>query len=189
MIRTKAVLGALLFATLAFGQFETSEVLGTVRDPLQKPVPKATVTLTNQDTHIEAKTTTDDNGNYDFFNVKVGRYTVTAESVGFSKFSSPDIAVEVNARQRVDALLQVGSITETVIVNGQASVVETDTSEHSQVIGTQAMVELPLNGRQYSSLALLIHQRSRFSGRDRILAHQYAARGRVQRQRNAQYLQ
>jgi hypothetical protein len=155
MIRTKAVLGALLFATLAFGQFETSEVLGTVRDPLQKPVPKATVTLTNQDTHIEAKTTTDDNGNYNFFNVKVGRYTVTAESVGFSKFSSPDIAVEVNARQRVDALLQVGSITETVIVNGQASVVETDTSEHSQVIGTQAMVELPLNGRQYSSLALL----------------------------------
>jgi hypothetical protein len=155
MIRTKAVLGALLFATLAFGQFETSEVLGTVRDPAQKPVPKATVTLTNQDTQIEAKTTTDENGNYNFFNVKVGRYTVTAELVGFSKFLSPDIGVEVNARQRVDAVLQVGSITETVTVSGQASVVETDTSEHSQVIGTQAMVELPLNGRQYSSLALL----------------------------------
>ena len=61
----------------------------------------------------------------------------------------------MNARQRVDATLQVGSVTETVTVSDQASVVETDTSEHSQVINTQAIVELPLNGRNYSSLALL----------------------------------
>jgi hypothetical protein len=118
-------------------------------------VSNATVTLLNQDTNIAAKTTTDANGEYDFFNVKVGRYTITVEQTGFSKFSSSGIAVEVNARQRVDAVLQVGAVTETINVSSQASVVETDTSEHSQVIGTQAMVELPLNGRQYSSLALL----------------------------------
>ena len=88
--------------------------------------------------------------------MKAGRYTVAVELTPDSrKFSSPDINVEVNARQRVDAVLQVGSVTETVTVNGTASVVETDTSEHSQVINTQEMVELPLNGRQYSSLALL----------------------------------
>jgi outer membrane receptor protein involved in Fe transport len=138
-----------------FAQFETSEVLGTVRDASQKPVAKAAVTLTNQDTGIAAKTSTDASGNYDFFNVKAGHYTVAVESAGFSKFSSPDIAVSVNARQRVDVVLQVGQVSETVTVSGQASVVETDTSEHSQVIGTQAIVELPLNGRQYSSLALL----------------------------------
>ena len=148
-----ALLGATGFA--CFAQFETSEVLGTVRDPGQQVVPKATVTLTNQDTKAEAKTTSDAAGNYDFFNVKVGRYTVTVEAPGFSKFSSPDIAVAVNARQRVDAVLQVGSVTDTITVTGQASVVETDTSAHSQVINTQAIVELPLNGRQYSSLALL----------------------------------
>ncbi len=142
-----------LFAALALGssacfaQFETSEVLGTVRDASQKPVAKATVTLTNQDTQIEAKTATDGNGNYDFFNVKVGRYTVTVELAGFSKFSSPDIDVAVNSRQRVDATLQVGAVTDTVTVTDQASLVETDTSEHSQVIGTQTIVELPLNGR------------------------------------------
>ena len=55
----------------------------------------------------------------------------------------------------MDAVLQVGAVSETVTVNGQASVIETDTSEHSQVIGTQAIVELPLNGRDYASLALL----------------------------------
>ena len=152
---------ALILAPFASAQFETSEVLGTVRDASQAPVAKATVTLTSQDTHIEAKTTTDSNGNFDFFNVKVGRYTITVEQAGFSKFSSPDIAVAVNARQRVDAVLQVGAVSETVSVSGQAAVVETDTSEHSQVVGAQAMADLPLNGRQYSSLALLatnVHQ-------------------------------
>src|SRR3984957_9340549 len=156
IFRTLSILCLLTLGSSAcFAQFETSEVLGTVRDSSQNPVAKATVTLTNQDTGIAAKTTTDASGNYDFFNVKVGRYTVTVELTGFSKFSSSDIGVEVNARQRVDAVLQVGSVTETVIVNGQASAVDTDTSEHSQVVGTQAVVELPLNGRDYASLALL----------------------------------
>lgn len=154
--RTMAVFAVLALGSSAcFAQFETSEVLGTIRDASQRPVAKAAVTLTNQETHIEAKTTTDAGGNYDFFNVRVGRYTVTAELPGFSKFSSPDINVEVNARQRVDAALQIGSVTDTVTVNGQASVVETDTSEHSQVLGTQAIAELPLNGRDYATLALL----------------------------------
>src|ERR1700722_4761281 len=162
IFRTLSILCLLTLGSSAcFAQFETSEVLGTVRDSSQNPVAKATVTLTNQDTGIAAKTTTDASGNYDFFNVRVGRYTVTVELTGFSKFSSSDIGVEVNARQRVDAVLQVGSVTETVIVNGQASAVDTDTSEHSQVVGTQAVVELPLNGRDYASLALLatnVHQ-------------------------------
>jgi len=145
----------LLMATSLFAQFDTSEVVGTVRDASQRTVTNAAVTLTSQDTGIVAKTTTDEAGNYDFFNVKVGHYTITVEATGFSKFSSADIAVAVNARQRVDATLQVGSVSETVTVNDQASVVETDTSAHSQVINTEAIVELPLNGRQYSSLALL----------------------------------
>ena len=136
-------------------QFETSEVVGTVRDASQRSVAKAAVTLISQETGIEAKANTDEAGNYDFFNVKVGRYTITVEATGFSKFSSADIGVAVNSRQRVDATLQVGSVSETVIVSAQASVVETDTSAHSQVISTEAIVEMPLNGRQYSSLALL----------------------------------
>lgn len=155
MIDRKVLLAGLLLSTSAFAQFETAEVVGTVRDSSQQFIAKAAVTLTNQETGIEAKTTTDDGGNYNFFNVKVGRYTITVEAAGFSKFSSTDIAVAVNARQRVDATLQVGAVTETVTVSEQASAVETDSSEHSQVVGTHAIAELPLNGRQYSSLALL----------------------------------
>ncbi len=123
MPSTKVIAGFLFFGALAFGQFETSEVLGTIRDATQKPAANAAVTLINQDTGIEAKTSTDESGNYDFFNVKVGRYTITATLTGFSKFSSADIAVNVNARQRVDAVLQVGSVADTVTVSDQASIV------------------------------------------------------------------
>jgi hypothetical protein len=136
-------------------QFETSEVLGTVRDDTGGVVAKATVTLLEQETGIESKATTDENGNYDFFNVKVGRYTVTVEAVGFTKFTTTDVTVDVNARQRVDMALEVGAITETVEVTGVAAVLETDSSEHSQVINTRQVVELPLNGRSYADLALL----------------------------------
>jgi hypothetical protein len=144
-----------LLSLPVFGQFETSEVVGTVRDPSGAFVSSAKVTLTNQNTGVEATANTDSNGNFDFFNVKVGRYTVTVEHPGFTKFNTSDVQVDVNARQRVDVTLQVGAVTESVNVTGAASALETDSSEHSQVISTQQVVELPLNGRNYADLALL----------------------------------
>lgn len=155
MLTTKVIAGVLFFVALSFGQFETSEVLGTVHDPSQKPIANATVTLLNQETGIEAKAATEAGGEYDFLNVKPGRYTVTVEQPGFSKFSSPNIQVEVNSRQRIDPVLQIGAVSDTVVVNAEAPLVETDTSEHSQVIGAQTIVDLPLNGRDYTNLALL----------------------------------
>jgi hypothetical protein len=151
--RAILTLALLLLPFSLFGQ--SSEVLGTVHDPSGAPIAKVNVTLINQDTGIEAKTTTDDAGNYDFFNVKVGRYAITAEQTGFSKFNTTDVRVDVDARQRVDIGLQVGAVTTSVEVSGTAAVLETDASEHGQVINTQQVVELPLNGRNYADLALL----------------------------------
>ena len=148
-------LGCVLCAPLLFGQFETAEVLGTVKDPAGGTIAKAAVALTNLDTGIQAKTTTDENGNYDFFNVRVGRYSLVVEQTGFSKFTTTDVQVNVNARQRVDVAMQVGAITESVEVKGAATPLETDSSEHGQVINTAAVAELPLNGRNYADLALL----------------------------------
>jgi hypothetical protein len=145
----------LLFAASLHAQFETSEVLGTVRDKTGGAIAKANITLLQQDTGIESKTLSDGNGNYDFFNVKVGLYTLTVEATGFSKFTTTDVNVNVNVRQRVDVALEVGVLTETVEVTGVASVLETDSSERAQVINTKQVVELPLNGRNYSELALL----------------------------------
>jgi len=138
-----------------YGQFETSEVLGTVRDSSGASISKATVTLRNEQTGIEVKAVSDDSGNYDFFNVKVGRYTITSELGGFEKFATTGVEVNVNTRQRVDILMQVGTVSQSVTVEGAAAVLDTDSSEHGQVINTHQIVELPLNGRNYSDLALL----------------------------------
>ena len=138
-----------------FAQFEAAEVLGTVHDPTGAGVPKANVTLTNQDTGIEEKTTTQEDGSYNFFNVKVGRYTLDFEHAGFSKITTKDVTVDVNARQRVDVTMQVGVVSQAVEVSGVATVLDTDSSEHSQVINSEAITELPLNGRTYADLALL----------------------------------
>jgi hypothetical protein len=145
----------LLIACPVFGQVENAEVLGTVHDPSGGAVSKATVKLLNQGTNTEATITTDENGNYDFFNVAVGKYTVTVEAPGFSKISAPNIDVTVEARQRVDLAMQVGAVTQSVEVTDAAAILETDSSEHDQTINTQQVTELPLNGRNYSDLALL----------------------------------
>jgi hypothetical protein len=155
LIRSLSWAVLILAAAAAYAQFDAAEVLGTVRDSSGSVVPKASVTLLNSETGIQAKTATDESGNYDFFNVKVGRYTVSVEANGFQKATAVQVSVVVNARQRVDFALQVGAVTETVEVTGAAAVLETDTSERGQVIGTQAVVELPLNGRNFSDLALL----------------------------------
>ncbi|MBV9611732.1 MAG: carboxypeptidase regulatory-like domain-containing protein, partial [Acidobacteriaceae bacterium] len=145
----------LVFTSGAFAQFETAEVLGTVTDASSANVRGVAVTLTNEETGVEKKTTSDESGAYDFFDVPVGRYTITAELAGFATFKTTGVRVDVNARQRVDITLQVGATSQSVEVESAAAALETDSSEHGQVINTQQVVELPLNGRNYSDLALL----------------------------------
>ena len=86
----------------ARAQFDTAVVLGSVRDNSGGVMPGVTVTLRNTETGITAFTHTDENGNYQFLNVRIGRYEVSAEQQGFSKSMTTDVGVAVNARQRVD---------------------------------------------------------------------------------------
>ena len=144
-----------LFASSMFAQFDAAEVLGTLRDASGGVVSKARVVLTNQDTGIQASTSTDDNGAYVFSNVRIGVYQVGATASGFSSITAKDIRVSVNARQRVDLTLQVGGVAQAIEVTGAASLVESDSSERGQVVAQTQIVELPLNGRAYSDLALL----------------------------------
>ncbi len=136
-------------------QFDTATVLGTVRDASGSVLTGTEITLTNQGTGISAKTITDESGNYNFTNVKIGLYTVTAEAAGFSRAVAKDIVVNVNARQRVELTMQVGAVAESVEIASAATLLETDSSERRQVVNGTAVVELPLNGRAYSDLALL----------------------------------
>lgn len=159
--RTIVTLAFLLFAVLAFApstyaQFETATVLGTVTDTAGAAVPNATVTLKHLATSVTATVHTDDNGNYQFFNVKIGVYQVSAEATGFSRALAENVQVTVNARQRVDLALKTGALTDTVTVSADSvQLLETETSARGQVISREQIVNLPLNGRAYADLALL----------------------------------
>ena len=139
----------------ASAQFETASVVGTVKDASGATVPDAKVTLTNTETGVSVIRTTSSDGNYEFANVRPGIYIVTAEKPGFSIALMDNVPVQVAARMRVDLQLAVGQLTEKVMVTAASPLVETDTSQRSQVISGEQMRELALNGREYSALALL----------------------------------
>lgn len=142
--------------TNARAQFETATVLGSVRDANEASVQNATVTLKNVATEITQTANTDANGDYQFTNVKIGSYQVIVEANGFTRTVAENVNVTVNARQRVDLVLQVAAATtETVVITDAATPLQTDSSEIGQVIQRQQIVNLPLNGRSYANLALL----------------------------------
>jgi hypothetical protein len=118
----------------AWAQFETAVVLGTIRDTTGSAVVGCSVILEGVDTGVTSRTTTDNNGDYQFLNVKIGRYRVTAEYPGFKRSVSDPFSVAVSARQRVDLSLQVGEVTESVTVTEAAALLETDTSSRGTVI-------------------------------------------------------
>jgi hypothetical protein len=139
----------------AAAQFETATVLGSVRDNTGAVVPGATVVLTSLDTGLAQQKATDPAGNYEFFNVRIGSYRLTAELSGFATAVADQVRVAVGSRQRVDLVLAPGTVSEVLEVTGEVSALETDSSQRGQVITHDQAVALPLNGREYSALMLL----------------------------------
>jgi hypothetical protein len=156
-VRRISFLAVLLLVCAPFGftQFETSAVLGFVRDASGAPVAGGKVTLVNVATSVAAVTTTDSEGHYQFPDVHVGHYKVTAEAAGFSDSVTDPFAVDVNTRQRVDLTLKPGSVSETITVSGAATQLESETSSTGTVISETQVHDLPLNGRAYSDLLSL----------------------------------
>jgi hypothetical protein len=146
----------ILNSALLFAQFETASVLGYVHDVSGAVLQSANVSLVNIQTKASVSVKTDSQGAYEFTDVKVGEYQVTAEASGFEVSTTQSFRVTVNARQRVDVTLNVGSTSSTVTVSGAASLLETDSSERGQVVGTREVENLPLNGRAYADLAALV---------------------------------
>ncbi len=145
-----------LYSVSSLAQFETASVLGYVRDSSGAAIAGATVSLINQGTGTNVTVSTNAQGAYEFTDVKVGNYQVTAQAQGFETSTTQGFLVQVNARQRVDVELKVGSVSQVVTVDGAAKLLETDSSERGQVIGTREVENLPLNGRAYADLAALV---------------------------------
>ncbi len=99
--------------------FETASVLCYARDASAATIPGATVTLTDEQTRATFTTKTNGQGAYEFTDVKIGQYLVTAQATGFDLSTTQPftVTVTVNARQRVDLAFKVGSNNETVTVS------------------------------------------------------------------------
>jgi hypothetical protein len=145
----------LLCATSAFAQFDTASVVGTVRDASNAVVPDAKVTLTNTATGVSVTRTSNGEGLYEFVTVRPGIYVLTAEKQGFSIALVDNVEVQVAGRLRYDLQMTVGQLSEKVEVTAAAPLVETESSQRDQVITSAQTLALPLNGREYSALALL----------------------------------
>src|SRR5215475_703044 len=147
----------------AFAQFDSATVLGAIRDSNGSAISGVTVTLKNIDTGLSVNAQTDGEGNFQFTNVRIGDYRVSAEKQGFSTAVAERVSVTVNARQRVDLTMQPGAVTESVVITDAAQLLETDSSVRGQVVQREQIVNLPLNGRSYANLALLtpgVHESS-----------------------------
>lgn len=138
----------------ALAQFASATILGTVRDDTGGVLPGVTVSLTATATGRSVTTVTDGTGSFNFVNVEIGTYRVTAELQGFST-AAAEVTARVNERLRVDLVMQVGEISEVVEVVGAAALLESETSDRGEVIEHREIIGLPLNGRKYSDLALL----------------------------------
>ncbi len=88
--------------------------------------------------------------------MQIGSYQIVAEAQGFDKARTETFSVQTNARQRVDLTLKTGSVSEEVTVTAAAALLDTETSSRSTVIGTKQVEDLPLNGRSYADLVLLV---------------------------------
>jgi hypothetical protein len=142
-------------ATIATAQTGTSNITGSVTDSTGAVVPGASVTAMNEATGVKSTQTTTDSGVYAFSSLPVGNYTITVEKQGFKTLQKTKNALEVGTPLVVDAVLEVGSVSETVTVTGGAEQLNTANATIGNVVEQKAIEALPLNGRNPLTLLLL----------------------------------
>jgi hypothetical protein len=135
----------------------TGVITGTVQNEKGEVVPGATVRAVNVGTNATRETQTSDEGVYEISQLVPGNYRVEVESAGFAKHVQSDVVVNVLQRTTVSPALRVGGIGETVNVSADsASLIETSKTDVSGVIDQRRLENLPVNGRSFASLAILI---------------------------------
>jgi hypothetical protein len=145
-----------VFACLSLSaQQITGNIRGTVTDPSGAVIRGATVTARQTETGLSRTATTDRNGNYVLLELPVGYYRVQVAAKGFQEYVQDGITLNVNETAAVPARLAIGSEKEQVLVSADAALVEPTVTSMGKVVEQQELVDLPLNGRNFSQLGLL----------------------------------
>jgi hypothetical protein len=144
---------AVALSGTALAQAVRGTLLGTVNDTQGAPIPGVNVTATETRTNVVRTVVTNQNGNYVFANMKDGLYRVETELTGFKKFSRDNVEVKVNSTVRVDVILEVGAMTETVEVVQETPVLQTDRADTGRTIEGRLVQDMPLTqGRNFQGM-------------------------------------
>ena len=138
-----------------WAQQTTAEVLGTVTDLSGGVLPGVRVTVHNLATGGDYSATSDTAGSYAVPLLPVGRYSIKAVAPGFKTWTVPEVALAIGDRLRQDIRLEVGALEQSVEVTASSPALQTDSSSLSNLINTNSLQDLPLNGRNFVVLAQL----------------------------------
>jgi hypothetical protein len=145
------LLGLLATASAGVG----GSISGTVKDPSGAAIAQATVVLINSSTEVRQTTSADDHGAYTFPVLPVGSYVLEVNHPGFRPYRRTGIGLDTNSALVLDIILQVGERTDAVTVSDSAVHLETYSSQMGEVINSEQMSAVPLNGRSFTDLLSL----------------------------------
>ncbi|HEU4712119.1 MAG TPA: carboxypeptidase regulatory-like domain-containing protein [Pyrinomonadaceae bacterium] len=145
-----------LFVGVRAQSSTAGNITGTVRDPQGSAVANAEITITEERTGASRTARTNDDGFYNAPGLPPGVYTISTAPSGFKKTLASGVELHVSENKTVNLDLQVGQVTETVTVTGDETPVELRSGEVSSLVSEKQVTELPLNGRNYAQLALMV---------------------------------
>ncbi|MGA8669357.1 MAG: carboxypeptidase regulatory-like domain-containing protein, partial [Terracidiphilus sp.] len=158
--RNRAFAVLVVLVVLAVGRITAQTVYsgtitGSVKDSTGAVIPNATVVVTNTATGVENKVATTSVGDYTVPNLIPGQYSVLGEATGFAKEEVKGITLVVDQQARVNIVLKVGAESSTVTITADAVQLDTDTSAISQLVSSQQVTDLPLDGRNFTDLLFI----------------------------------
>ncbi|MBL8177201.1 MAG: TonB-dependent receptor [Bryobacterales bacterium] len=152
-VRLFTLISVLVLGRSAQGQVLYGSMVGNIKDSSDAALPDATVVVRQTGTGFTRETRTNESGQFQFPTVPGGTYEITVSKQGFANFNGKDIAVPVNSTTRVDAVLQVGAVAESISVEASAATLQTDRAEVRSEISARQFSNAPLPpGRNYTQL-------------------------------------
>lgn len=145
----------LLLAGQAIAQVSTASVNGAVRDPQGAVIPGATILLRSVETSVEHSSVSNSAGDYVILNITPGRYTIQANAKGFNPQKTSEFVLAVDQIATFDFSLKVGSETQVVAVEATEVQLDVTGATLGTVIETKQVNDLPLDGRNFTSLLAL----------------------------------
>ncbi|MFN7997725.1 MAG: TonB-dependent receptor [Bryobacteraceae bacterium] len=139
----------------AFAQLSSASVTGVVRDSTGSVIPNVKITLQNVATTVSRTSVSNTAGNYVFLGITPGSYTLQAEAPGFEVSRMPQFTLAVNQTATLDLTMQVGTVQQSLTVEATGQLVQSATAELGAVVEEKQVVDLPLNGRNFTQLLSL----------------------------------